>query len=273
MTKTCARCHRDFIKPSRRGMCPACYMAWHTRRHGYGTFESVYVDAEPARQHVAQLRAAGLGLRRIAEVSGCGRERLRCLTIGRSDRGTGPSRQILASHSERLLAIPLPEAPHIGPSDGARVPALGTVRRMRSLVAAGHSRASLCARIGVQPSNGTRLFCDPHGRTTAATAARCAALFDELQLVPGTCRRAINEGRRKRWPLPLDWDEDSIDDPAATVQHSRRTSGYDPKHDPERIAARQQQVAALTRAGLSANEIAARLGVTQRTVVRDRAIA
>lgn len=48
-------------------------------------------SAAAARDHVAALRAAGIGLRRLSALSGVSRSALSCLVNGRSERGSGPS--------------------------------------------------------------------------------------------------------------------------------------------------------------------------------------
>jgi hypothetical protein len=268
----CARDTTCTRPPVRRGMCGAHYEQWRTRQHAYGRFKSLYVDAEPARLHVKELQARGLGLRRIAQLAGLNRKILQYLMSGRPDRGTGPCQEVTAETASKILAVELPARPHSDNAAHQPVPAVGTIRRLQALVAFGYPRSYLASRLDIQPGNATRLFDDSTTHVLAITARRVEALFGELQLTPGPGIRARNEGRRRGWPLPMQWDEDCIDDAGSEADRSRRRRGYDPAHDPELIAERQERVTAMTRQGLSASEIAVQLGVTGRTVVRDRAI-
>lgn len=209
-----AQCVRDpscTRRPVRRGMCAAHYEQWRNRQHAYGRFESVYVDAEPARQHVRALIDAGIGIRRIAQLSGIDRKALQILLNGRTERGTPPSRRIAAKTASAILAVVIPEAPHRVASGGARVDAIGTIRRLQSLVAFGYPRAHLGQRIGWSATNIGRLLDQATGHVNADTARKVEALFRELQLNPGPSVRARNDGARRGWSLPFDWDEDELD--------------------------------------------------------------
>lgn len=236
--KSCTKCGRP-EKPLRRGLCKACY-ASASNRIGW---ETILVPAQPARDHINRLRASGMSLRQIHERSGVPRTTLHRLFHGR--RGNPPPPVIWESTAERLLAIAPVQVTWRNAPNNQLVDATGTRRRLQTLVAAGWPRAQLGRRIGWQPSNMPDLF--RRERVTAATARKVAALFDELQLTPGPSTRARNEGKRNRWPLPLDWDEDSIDDPAASTKRSepvrapfveRFAEARELESHPEKIAAR-----------------------------------
>lgn len=214
------------VRPAaRRGMCNACYETFRTRQTAYGRWESLRVDAEPARQHVAKLLAAGLGTRRVAELAGTRRQNIQTLINGRSYRGHGPSKRICRDMAGRIVAIPLPDVVHEAAAAGQLVAAVGTARRLRALVAIGWPQNALCRRLGILPTNGTRLF-RPDGLVKARTARDVAALFDALQLTPGPSVAARRRAARLDWAPPLAWDEDSIDDP--TAQPDRGDSGRVP---------------------------------------------
>lgn len=208
--KTCAVCGRR--EQLRRGRCRRCDMSARARI-GY---QCSFVDAEPARQHIAALNAAGVGSRRIHELSGVSRSGIRAITIGQAWRGHPPRHRISENTANAILAVEIPHAyDDAATAEGHHVSAVGTRRRLQALVAAGHTRTALFTRIGILPSNGAKLLKPDCARVTAATARTVAALFDELQLVPGTSQRARNEGQRHGWPMPLQWDETAIDDPTA----------------------------------------------------------
>lgn len=207
----CARCQKPKSCVSRRGMCPACYMAWNTRQHAYGRFESAYVDAEPARQHLRALIEAGIGVRRISILAGIDRKSLQILLNGRPERGTPPSRRITTKNAEAILAVEIPVATHRVVAAGTRVDAIGTIRRLQSLVAFGYTRTYLGQRIGWSVHNIGRLLDQSTLQVNADTAIKVEALFRELQMTPGPSVRARNDGVRRGWSLPFDWDEDELD--------------------------------------------------------------
>lgn len=265
MTALCSKgCGR---KATRRGWCNSHYMQQRERQIAYGRWEVVYVDAEPVRLHIRALQAAGLGSRRIAELAGVNRKTIQWITTGRSERGAGPANKVTAVNAKKILAVSLPATPHQAASDHQPVPAVGTVRRMQALVRFGYTHSYLAERLGITPANATHLFRGDTRHVLADTARKVERLFGELEVTPGPSERARNEGRRRRWPLPFAWDEDSIDDPAAAPV---RADSVDRK-DAEAITERQARVAELTRAGYSARQIADRLRVADRTVTRDRA--
>jgi transcriptional regulator with XRE-family HTH domain len=204
--KPCLKCSRLYF-PLRRGFCNRCD-AKRRALHGY---QCSYVDAGPVRAHLETLRQAGLGLRRIAEITGVSRKTLNCLANGRSDRGSGPSKRVSAWTAGAVLAVEIPRVAHRVVAGGQIVDAIGTVRRLQSLVAFGYPRSYLAARIGMQPSNITKFF-DPATLTVcASTARRVEALFAELQTTPGPSQRARNEGVRRGWDVPLAWEENELD--------------------------------------------------------------
>ena len=202
-------------RATRRQLCHSHYEQHRTRQKAYGRWEVVYVDAEPARMHIKELQAAGLGLRRIAELAGVNRKTLQWITTGRSERGSGPSFQVHRDNAAKVLAVEVPDTAHESAADHQLVPAIGTVRRLQALVANGHPRSALAALLGIAPGNATRLFDAATERITAATARKVDGLFNELETTPGHSSRARNEGARNGWPLPLEWDADTLDDPAA----------------------------------------------------------
>lgn len=249
----------------RRGQCDAHYEAWRSRQHLYGRWEShsLYVDAGPARAHVERLRAAGLGTRRISELAGVRRNRICELYTARNGR-PAPSRRVLRTTAERLLSIPLPDEHADVRAPGMVVDAVGTIRRLRALVAAGYPQEQLGKRLGV----GASTICDlmHRDRCTVRSRDAVAALFAELQLRPGPSAHARRRGERNGWALPLEWDEDTIDDPEAEPILARRGTPAD-------IAARRREAVELAKSGTHTEVIAHELGVSTRTVERYLAVA
>ena len=192
----------------------ADYEANRKRQAAYGRW-APYVDADIARGHVQQLLAQGMGLKRIAVVSGVPHGVLSRLIYGkrRPDGSQVKSAQIRPQTEAKLLRTQVDLAP------GARVSAVGTVRRLQALVALGYSMNSLAQRLGCEPTNFGGLI---HGRvaTTRATADAVRAIYDELSMtLPDandrssriSISRARNHARTHSWLPPLAWDDEAID--------------------------------------------------------------
>jgi hypothetical protein len=251
---TCIKCER---KATRRGLCHTHYENRRRKEVAYGRWQSTMIDAEPARQHVKALMAAGMGSRRISELSGVQRGTMQWLTIGRSERGHGPAKRIRDTNAAAILAIPIPDIPHHHVADGTRIPALGTTRRLQALVTIGYTQTFLSERIGWTPQNTTRLFTGSADYIIAKTARLVDDMFRELQLTPGPSQRARNHARQRSWAPPMAWDEDTIDSPLATPQLGQ--------HEKTDFVELYQEMRDL---GLGHDQIAARMGVKFQSLLR-----
>jgi transcriptional regulator with XRE-family HTH domain len=120
-------------------------------------------------------------------------------------------RGLCPPHYKKLL----PGAFERGLWDPVLLNPIGTIRRLQALVAAGYTQADLAKRLGMKPCNVSRLMSSGDRTVHVNTADAVSALFDELQLIPGPSNAARRRGARMGWALPLAWDEDEIDDPAA----------------------------------------------------------
>ncbi|MEU7633850.1 helix-turn-helix domain-containing protein [Nocardia sp. NPDC049220] len=225
------------------------------------------VEAEQARAHVERLLGAGLRKAHVATLAGVSKTTVVNLTRAGTER-------ISATVEQSILAVPVPERAADVAADNALVPITGARRRVQALVAFGYPQSRLARELGIDPGHATfgalvqRQLPDGHtGQFIPAGRERAIkGLFDRLQLIPGPSQRARDYGRRRGWALPLEWDETALDDPHGVPERARWT----PPTGAQRRDERRGQVAALTERGLSAEQIADQLGVTTRTVVRDR---
>ncbi len=244
-------------RASRRGMCSLHYNTRRERDIAYGRWKSGYVDAEPARRHALALRAAGMGRRRLAAISGVSDSVIHVLINGRPERGTPPSRRIAAGNARAILAVPIPDVSLL--AAGARVDITGTARRLQSLVslvAAGYTQADLAGRLGISQANSTALF-HGQGLVLAATALRVADLYDRLSMTAGPSHVARERARKLGWPPPLAWDDDTIDNLDAQPDiGERRTVPFLERYGEMRDL------------GLGQDEIAARMGVARESLLR-----
>lgn len=192
---------------------------WRERQKAYGRYNK-YVPAEFVREHLAELAAYGIGLKRVAKISGVSTGTLSKIWYGSASRtDRGPSVRVLRSTAERIYAVePVPA----NLADGARIsPAavIGVTRRMQALVALGWSQSKLAARLGVRPSN-FRLT-RHQWSINAGTAVAAKALYEELsmQLPPEethrdriAASRARNYAAERGWVPPLALDDELLDE-------------------------------------------------------------
>ncbi|SKX80970.1 Uncharacterised protein [Mycobacteroides abscessus subsp. bolletii] len=174
-----------------------------------------YIDATSTRMMVAELRMTGLSLNEISEQRLVSVESLRTLIRGRNDDGT-PAPDVLYRHYESLVKAPcqpsreLPKFPEQG-YDGLVLP-FGTIRRLRVLVALGHSHAYLAQRIGGSPSRLSRVM-NPWitGQVTAEGTERVYRTYQTLRLIAGPSEADRIDGKLRGWDIWLDADHDDFD--------------------------------------------------------------
>ncbi len=233
-----------------------------------------YVDAAPAVAHVAMLRRAGVSVRGIAVASGLGFATVSRLTYPVMVSPNSPG--VRPTTARAVLAVRVLDAP-----DWCLIRNTGTVRRIQGLQRLGWRLQDIGDRIGVSRSAVYGFGLDE--RISARNARRVAAVYDELSMAPGP---SIHSARRlAHVPPPLAWDDDEIDDPAATP-HTTTAVDDDAELDEvllERLLAgepitvirarRAPIISALTARGLTAKQIADLISVTSRTVVRHRTSA
>lgn len=256
------------------------YEAARVRQQAYGRWNGL-VDAEPARQHVRELMAQGMGMKRIVAVSDVAQGQLWKLLYGkkRADGTRTPSKRITPRAEAKILAVRLDLA------DGARVDSTGAVRRIQALVALGWSQSKICVRLGIQRSNFTDIS---QGRRTEITVAydkAVRALYAEwsMQLPPQAghrdriaASRSRNYAKAAGWVPPLAWDDDQLDDPTAVpgaveavdmdpVRVQRRM--YGDKDVRLNTAEKAELVRRMIANGVPKNDIERRTGVNPHRVL------
>jgi hypothetical protein len=211
-----------------RCRCDVCrqantdYENHRARQITYGRWHP-FVDAQPVREHVQALQAAGLGWRRIAILAGVNKSIVRGLLWGNKSVGDSyrkPRQRMKASTADKLLSV---TASFDALADKALTDATGARRRLQALVACGWSRGKLAERLGLKRSDLTRLMNEP--RVIAAKARAVRRLYDELWDQPppsvtpgdkGAITRSLRHARTHGWRRPIEWDDDRIDDPTPT---------------------------------------------------------
>lgn len=171
-----------------------------------------------------------------------------------------------------------------------QIDATGTRRRLQALAAVGVTGQRIAAQSGL--SYDMVIYLRGHTRklVTIAHAATIAAAYDALWDKGGTDadgRRCATQALAAGYALPLEWDEDTIDDPDArpAPRMARPAAGAvddiaveracrgDDIGRPLNAGEKLEAVRILSARKLSSEDIAALLGTTGRTVVRKRTIA
>lgn len=196
------------------------YSSHRNRMKAYGRWQP-YVDAQPAREHVNRLRAAGIGPKRIAELSGVPHGSIAKLIYGEARRNLAPSKRIRPETEARLLAVE-PSIDSLAPS--GFVPAIGTRRRLQALACMGYPLTWISGRIGISAAQVWRL---QHGRTNqceAETHFAIKALYRTHAMRPSESPRAEairRAARAKGWESVIAWDDPDAEDERIARGHGK----------------------------------------------------
>lgn len=196
------------------------YNRHRNRMMAYGRWQP-YVDAQPAREHVMALRAAGMGPKRIAELSGVPHGSLAKLIYGDPRRDLAPSKRIRPETEARILAVEA-AVEHLLPC--GLVPAHGSRRRLQALAYMGYPVAWLSERIGVGPAATWRIQHGRNERVEAATHLAVKAVYRSHAMRPHSGPRADITRRLARengWLSPLEWDDPDIEDEREARGHAK----------------------------------------------------
>jgi len=128
--------------------CTHCTRANTATKRGYRTAVAYgrregLLKAEPVRQHLADLRAAGFSLQSIADASGLALSSVAALVYGVPARELPPTTHVRVDTADRLLAVDPATAALPG---GARIPATGSRRRLPALASLGWGTSALTTR-------------------------------------------------------------------------------------------------------------------------------
>ncbi|WP_329390102.1 hypothetical protein [Streptomyces sp. NBC_01716] len=188
--------------------CPPCRKADRAyskhRRYLAATGRSLLVDVTPAREHLKQLACSGDALTILAERIGRPRASLAAIT-------NGSRKRITRALSNEILAL----RPGTASAGNRSVPAIGSIRRFRALIALGHPSHLIAETAGIVRSTGSNLI---NGRPETIhhdLAQRVDKAYRELSGTPGSLTRSLRRAERERFAPPAAWDDDTIDDPNA----------------------------------------------------------
>jgi hypothetical protein len=167
-----------------------------------GTGRQLTVPAGPAVQHVRDLIDNGAEQQLVAAAASCDRWTIFDLYAGNLTR-------IRRTTEVRVLAVRLADV--LGRRRA--VPACGATRRVRALMAMGHSTATIATASGVSECFLRKLARGDLATVRAETAGRVSSAYRPLVGTAGSSTVAQARARREGWAGPLHWDDAAIDDP------------------------------------------------------------
>lgn len=250
----------------------------------YGRYDRGVVDAGPVREHMLLLGEFGIGYKRVATLAGIGVTAARTLIWGRQDPGPRygeMQKHVSKATADAILAVK-PDLANLG--DGTKITARGTHRRVQALVARGWSLSRIARMLGVNESNFALMM--QREQVTVARHRAVAALFEQLwdQEPPrethrerAAYSRAVNFAQQRRWLPPLAWDDiDTDEEPPVPdeIEGGIDEMAVELALAGERVrltpAERREVVRRLHAVKLSDGQIAERVHITSRTVLRIR---
>ena len=216
-------------------------------------------DAAPVREHARKLQQAGMSGAQIAVKARLSKHVVSHLIYGERER-------ISPQTAAAILAVELPPA---RPARTGQEPAVASARRLQALAVLGWSPPVLAGRLGMYPASVRRIRDGERDDVETATAAAITALYRELwnQVPPAATKaeriaagKVSRHAARSGWVPAAAWDDDEIDDPAATP-----ADGWERGEGRERgtLAAETLDLIAL---GLDLGQAAERLGVDKSTL-------
>lgn len=207
---------------------------------------TLMVDSAPSRTILELYRDAGWSNSRIAAACSISAASVHDILAGQAVMWQSTADKIRA-----LTPVPDPR-PH--------VPSLGSVRRVRALVAGRHSVMAITAASELGNSTVRKLLHCPRSTIYVATADGAHRAYEALSGLTGTSSRSARTADANGWLPPSAWTHDDLDAPE-----------FEEPVEPELTRAEMRAIAReMTAAGASAARIAERVGKDPRTIFRWR---
>src|SRR5262249_2450270 len=212
----------EAVRPGRAVAGPTpTYRQRRAQAMARGTWQPLASDSERVREHVRLLRKSGASYQAIGEAAG-----ISAMAVHALANGTG---RVSTRTADALMGL---TPSRLNPS---RVPALGTTRRIRALVAMGHSQARISRALGCHPDTVNHLARGPVPPVRADLQADAEQLYSawwdkrppertphERTAAEAARRRAQREG----WCTGAGLEDERISDPSYVPQASwRRAEG------------------------------------------------
>ncbi|MGW5173196.1 hypothetical protein ACWERY_02360 [Streptomyces sp. NPDC004082] len=167
------------------------------------TGRTLMVDAAPVQAHLRALFTDGAGWMQLGAAATCSTSTL--VAILRGERSV-----ITRRVASRILAVRAADVlpPH------RHVPAAGSIRRCRALIAVGHRFLDIANASPLDPATVRFIISGRPQNVSAQTAAGVITAYEVLAGRIGNSTRSLNRAAREGWRDPQWWDDmGRIDDP------------------------------------------------------------
>lgn len=167
------------------------------------------IPIEDVACHVDKLIAAGGSVTGIGEAAG-----VHWTIIGELSRRQ--RKRIHTATADRILRVAIPDLVY---RSSGQVPSVGAIRRVRALLALGHSHATITSQLPTPNARFTMQLVSrqPLRVSRSMHDAVCVA-YDDLSMTPGTSKVTRRRALREGYKPPLWWDEADLDDPYADTR-------------------------------------------------------
>ncbi len=196
-----------------------------------------YSDTAPVRAHLLALRANGIGLRRLAQLTGLSEHNLRRLTSNNTHDLPHRVRTTTANKIHQVQPTEANRAGHV------RVDAADTHQRLHDLIRRGWTTQQIAADLAVLPHNLTRTLTTAtvaterrvhalHARLTALTPRQAAVQQRRADLARAPRRQVDARGSRRRLQalMRLGWTPTGL-----TTHLGMRASRFQQLHASSRV--------------------------------------
>lgn len=191
--------------------CEPCAQARSTysKRRDYERHLGIQarLDPAPTRAIIERYMALGADRTQLAAASGVSPTVIKNIL---GTHGRTPAKWVLRPTAEKFAAL-TPEAVF---SNKTFVDPTGVQRRISALRAWGHSCGDVAKAIGVSEAQVYHYLYASY--VTTETRAKVDAAYQLLRQEPGNCQRTLWAARRRNQPIPMCWDDETIDDPSAS---------------------------------------------------------
>jgi hypothetical protein len=187
-------------------LCRDAENAYDKRRRFLNeTGRSVRVEAAETTAYLKELFAAGAGWNQLVAATGCSSSTLVAILRGqRPEISRRVANQILAVKAHDVLP------------PRRRVPALGSIRRCRALIAIGHRFKDIAEASPLDPATVRHLVNGRPNTISAPTADGINTAYAALRDHRGNCQRSLNRAAQQNWAGPEYWDDEDFDNPDFT---------------------------------------------------------
>ena len=246
--------------------CDLCHLAKrrHDKRGHMERSQGIYrtMPVERVKAHIDYLYSTGMGSDSIAKAGGVSAYAVRRIRNGQATRTK-------VAVAKKLLTVE--------PTDAALVSSIGSIRRLRALLAIGWAMPAVAEVCGINMGMLQHIMADNQrssGMVTRATHEAIRKAYDELSMkLPqpttpgqkGIVTRSKSTAAKRGWVPPLAWDDGDLDDPNAKPY---REYARDLRANRDAAAEKDEELTELLSYGFTIPELARMWKITPQSIER-----